>query len=86
MYKLFPDLAPPPLKQCVTFCKNNIRQTRSLVRGDCSTEFKKTVVFLVRAAERLNVIPVYSILVSAQHLVFLKLHKVWLKENQTCDH
>ncbi len=43
MYKLFHDLAPPPLKQCVTFCKDNIRQTRSSVRGDCSTKFKKTV-------------------------------------------
>ncbi len=42
MYKLFHDLAPPPLKQCVTFCKDNIRQTRSSVRGDCSTKFKKT--------------------------------------------
>ncbi len=41
MYKLFHDLAPPPLKQCVTFCKDNIRQTRS--SGDCSTKFKKTV-------------------------------------------
>ncbi len=42
-YKLFHDLAPPPRKQCVTFCKDNIRQTWSSVRGDCSTKFKKTV-------------------------------------------
>ncbi len=42
MYKLFHDFAPPPLKQCVTFCKDNIRQTRS--SGDCSTKFKKTTV------------------------------------------
>ncbi len=53
----------PPLKQCVTFCKDNIRQTRSSVRGDCSTKFKKTVfgqsAFSVRAAERWNLIPVY---------------------------
>ncbi len=89
MYKLFHDLAPPPLKQCVTFCKDNIRQTRSSVRGDCSTKFKKTVfgqsAFSVRAAERWNLIPVY-IRECATFSIFKTTLKVWLKENQICDH
>ncbi len=78
------------LKQCVTFCKDNIRQTRSSVRGDCSTKFKKTVFgqsafLLVRAAERWNLIPVY-IRECTTLSIFKTTLKVWLKENQICDH
>ncbi len=98
MYKLFHDLAPPPFKQCVTFCKYNIRQTRSPARGDCSTTFKKTVfgqsAFSVRAAERWNVIPVYVraeerwnvIPVYIRACTTLSIFKTMLKENQICDH
>ncbi len=88
MYKLFHDLAPRPLKQCATFCKDNIRQTRSSVRGDCSNQFKKTVfgqsAFSVRAAERWNLIPVY-IRKCTTLRIFKTTLKVWLKENQICD-
>ncbi len=47
MYKLFHDLAPPPLKQCVTFCKENIRQTRS--SGDCLTKLRTISFFSLRS-------------------------------------
>ncbi len=84
MYTLFHDLAPPPLKQCATFCKDIIRQTRSLVRGDCSIQFKKTVfgqsAFSVRAAERWNLRPVYI-----REWTTLSIFKTMRKEKQICD-
>jgi len=29
MYTLKHDLAPPPLKQCVSFCRDNVRVSRA---------------------------------------------------------
>jgi len=42
MYKLIHDLAPPPVKKCVSFCRDNVRVSRASVRGDCYTQFRKT--------------------------------------------
>lgn len=89
MYKIFHGLAPPPLKQCVIVGKDNIRQTRSSVRGDCSVKLKRTAfgqsVFSVKAAERWNKIPVY-IRESSTFNHFKTVLKIWLKQNQICSH
>ncbi len=89
MYKLFHDLAPPPLKQCVTFCKDNIgrlgHQLEVTVQLNLKNCFFGKSAFSVKAAERWNLIPVY-IRECATFSIFKTTLKVWLKENQICDH
>lgn len=89
MYKLTHDLAPPPLKQCVSFCRDNVRVSRASTRGDCYSTFKKTTfgqsAFSYQAIRKWNVIPLH-IRDSLSFKSFKKSLKIWLKINQVCDH
>lgn len=73
MYKLIHGLRPPPLNQCVSFCRDNTRETRASATGDCSDKFRKTAfgqsAFAVRAAAHFP--PISE---NAQALVFKKQH------------
>ena len=88
MYKLTHNLAPPSLKQCVSFCRDNVRVTRASVRGDCYTQFRKTKfgqsAFSFTVVEKWNLIPLH--IRDCASLSSLKMSlKTWLKANQ-CDH
>ena len=89
MYKLTHDLAPPPLKQCVSFCRDNVRVTRASVRGYCYTQFRKTKfgqsAFSFTVVEKWNLIPLH-IRDCASLSSFKMSLKTWLKANQLCDH
>lgn len=58
MSKWIHDLAPPPRKQCVSFCRDNARETRASVTGDCLANLRKTAfwqsAFSARAAEKME--------------------------------
>ena len=89
MDKLTHDLAPPPLKQCVSFCRDNVRVTRASVRGDCYTQFRKTKfgqsAFSFTVVEKCNLIPLHNRDCASLSSFKMSL-KTWLKANQLCDH
>ena len=86
MYKLIHDLAPPPLKQCVSFCRDNVRVSRAAMRGDCSTKFKRPLLGNQNShTGKWNSIPLHIRDCTSLNS-FKKSLKTWLKENQSCDH
>ena len=89
MYKIINDLAPPPLKQCISLCRDKLRVSRSSVRGDCYGGYRKTSfgqsAFSVSAVKTWNVIPVH-IRNSTSFNQFKRSLKTWLKADQRCDH
>lgn len=89
MYKITHNLAPPLLREFVSLCSENIRQTRASTRGNCvaqhrSTEFGRSA-FSISTANFWNTIP-SAIRQYSTFSSFKSQLKSWLKCNQSFAH
>lgn len=90
MYKVFNNLAPPPLKKFVQ--KHNEvceRTTRASNKGDCYVQYRKSKFgrecFSIKAANMWNSLPT-NIRECETLQQFKYSVKKWLKDNQSCNH
>ena len=89
MYRIIHNLAPPPLKEFVSLCSDNIKQTRAAIRGNCIIHLRRTEfgrsAFSIRATNMWNSTP-SSIRQSPTFTSFKHQLKLWLKSQQSCSH
>lgn len=88
IYKVLNGSAPPPLGEFIKKRSSN-SSTRSLTRGDCEVQFRKSSfsqnVLSVKGCGAWNSLPT-SVRDSTSIITFKKRLKEWLFSSQTCDH
>lgn len=89
IYKVLHGLAPPPLKDFIKSKTVTGMGTRATARGDCEVSHRRTTfgqtVLSVKGTHYWNRLPLK--LRECPTLPTFKLHlKLWLKENQVCQH
>lgn len=81
-------MAPPPLGDFIKK-RDSEASTRSVVRGDCAVQFRKSAfaqnVLSIKGSINWNTLPTV-IRGSRTYILFKKQLKTWLNNNQNCDH